>query len=373
MGKRLTHEEFIERVQKIKPTVEVLSEYKGAYEKVYFRCKICGHEWEAQANSMLKGLSGCRKCAGSLSYSNEEFLQKLKEVNENIIPLEEYTKNNIKIELECKICGHKWRTTPNKLLSQKTGCPKCAGQVSITTEDFINKMKKINPDIKVLEEFRGVDTKIKVKCNICGNIWEATPSHLKNGEGCPVCARNKLSKLFVKEKQKFIKEMEEIDPTIKIVGEYKNSKTKIKCKCKDCRYEWEALPSNLLRYRGCPSCSMSKGEKFIKYYLEQNSIDFEAQKRFPECKNIRELPFDFYLPKYNCCIEFDGQQHYAPATYFVKDEEKAEQIYKDTKARDLIKDNFCREHKIFLLRIPYWKVNNISEVLNEFLRNLGRI
>ena len=63
MGKRLTHEEFIERVQKIKPTVEVLSEYKGAYEKVYFRCKICGHEWEAQANSMLKGLSGCRKCA----------------------------------------------------------------------------------------------------------------------------------------------------------------------------------------------------------------------------------------------------------------------------------------------------------------------
>lgn len=154
MGKRLTHEEFIERVQKIKPTVEVLSEYKGAYEKVYFRCKICGHEWEAQANSMLKGLSGCRKCAGSLSYSNEEFLQKLKEVNENIIPLEEYTKNNIKIELECKICGHKWKTTPNKLLSQKTGCPKCAGQVSITTEDFINKMKEINPNIKVLEEFK---------------------------------------------------------------------------------------------------------------------------------------------------------------------------------------------------------------------------
>ena len=54
-------------------------------------------------------------------------------------------------------------------------------------------------------------------------------------------------------------------------------------------------------------------------------------------------------------------------------EEKAEQIYKDTKVRDLIKDNFCREHNIVLLRIPYWKVNNISEVLNEFLRNLGRI
>ena len=105
MGKKLTQEEFVKRVHKIKPTVEVLSEYKNTYEKIHFRCKICNHEWEAQANSMLKRLSGCRKCAGSLSYSNEEFLQKLKEVNENIIPLEEYTKNNVKIELECAVDG----------------------------------------------------------------------------------------------------------------------------------------------------------------------------------------------------------------------------------------------------------------------------
>lgn len=322
---------------------------------------------------MLKRLSGCRKCAGSLSYSNEEFLQKLKKINPNIELLEEYTKNNVKIEVKCKKCGYKWKVTPNKLLSSKSGCPKCAGQISMVTEQFREKLKSWNPNVTSIGEFKGVDVKTKIKCNICGHEWDTTPSHLKEGRGCPVCARKHLSSLYVKTQEEFIKEMKEIDPTIEIVGEYKNNKTKIKCKCKDCRYEWEASPSNLLKYRGCPACSMSKGEKFIKYHLEQNNIDFEAQKKFPKCKNIRELPFDFYLPKYNCCIEFDGQQHYAPATYFVKDEEKAEQIYKDTKMRDLIKDNFCKENNIVLFRIPYWKVNNISEVLDEFLRNLGRI
>lgn len=70
----MSQEDFVKKVSDKKPTVEVLSEYKGQDQKVLFKCKICGHEWEAQARSMLRGLSGCRKCAGSYSYSNEEFL-----------------------------------------------------------------------------------------------------------------------------------------------------------------------------------------------------------------------------------------------------------------------------------------------------------
>ena len=369
----MTQEEFIERVSKVKPTVEVLSEYKKINEKVRFRCKICNHEWEAQAKSMLIGSSGCRKCAGSLSYSNEEFLQKLEKVNPNIEPLEEYTKNRIKIKVKCKICGHIWEITPNKLLSAKRRCPNCTKQTRMTTEQFREKLKSWNPNVTSLGEFGGVDVKTKVKCNVCGNEWDVTPSHLKYGVGCPVCARKRLNDLLVKTQEEFIEEMEEIDPTIEVIGGYKNNRTKIRCKCKVCENEWDAMPMNLLRHRGCPSCSMSKGEKFIKHYLEQNNIKFEPQKKFSECKNIRRLPFDFYLPEYNCCIEFDGQQHYASAVYFVKDEDKAKQICEDTKARDLIKNNFCKENNITLLRIPYWKINTISKILDEFLRNLGRI
>lgn len=113
----MSQEVFIEKVKKIKPNIEILSEYKGRKEKVKLRCKICGHEWEAVGRSILQGAVGCRVCANSFSYSDEEFQKRLKEINSDIIPLEKYTKANVKIKLKCKKCGYIWATTPNKLLS----------------------------------------------------------------------------------------------------------------------------------------------------------------------------------------------------------------------------------------------------------------
>lgn len=166
--------------------------------------------------------------------------------------------------------------------------------------------------------------------------------------------------------------MKEIDPTIEIIGEYVNNRTKIKCRCKDCGNEWEATPSNLLKYRGCPACSASKGEKFIAYYLKENNIAFIPQKRFDDCKDKRALPFDFYLPSFNMCIEFDGQQHFNPDTYFGESEEKAKEDFERLKRRDNIKNNYCAKNNITLIRIPYWEVNNISVLLDKIF-NKGRI
>ena len=63
--------------------------------------------------------------------------------------------------------------------------------------------------------------------------------------------------------------MKDINPTIKIIGKYVNCKTKIKCKCLVCGTVWEATPSNLLKYRGCPACKRSSiGERIVAFYLE---------------------------------------------------------------------------------------------------------
>lgn len=143
---------------------------------------------------MLSGASGCRKCAGSYSYSNEEFLEKLKKINKNIEPLSEYVKNNQKIKLRCLVCSHEWETTPNKLLSSKTGCSKCAGQVSMSQQEFIDKMEKINLNIIVEGNFKGVDSKIELSCKLCGYKWKTTPSHLFKGTGCPNCSKERVKK-----------------------------------------------------------------------------------------------------------------------------------------------------------------------------------
>lgn len=72
------------------------------------------------------------------------------------------------------------------------------------------------------------------------------------------------------------------------------------------------------------------------------------------------MPFDFYLPDYNTCIEYDGELHYKAVDYFGGDD-----ALSNTKCRDEIKTQYCKENNIKLIRIPYWEFDNIEEILNR--------
>ena len=72
------------------------------------------------------------------------------------------------------------------------------------------------------------------------------------------------------------------------------------------------------------------------------------------------MPFDFYLPDYNTCIEYDGEQHFhtpnnKTSTYFTK--EKIDEI----QYRDSIKNQYCKDNNIKLIRIPYTDYNLLNE------------
>ena len=81
--------------------------------------------------------------------------------------------------------------------------------------------------------------------------------------------------------------------------------------------------------------------------------------------DINPLPFDFYLPQLNKCIEYDGGQHYFPVDFAGKGMEHAEEQFRKTQYRDKIKNDYCKNNGISLLRIPYFK--NVEEELNNFL------
>ena len=70
---------------------------------------------------------------------------------------------------------------------------------------------------------------------------------------------------------------------------------------------------------------------------------------FDKCKgNKRKLPFDFYLPDYNTCIEFDGKQHFESVDHFGGDEEFVKRL-----ENDKIKTEYCKNYNIQLIRIRY--------------------
>ena len=114
----------------------------------------------------------------------------------------------------------------------------------------------------------------------------------------------------------------------------------------------------------CRSCSSkeSVGEKVVAEYLEEHNIDFVREKKFPDCKDKRELPFDFFVPKYNLIIEFDGQHHY----YDVFGEEH----FKRTQYHDEIKNQYCKDNNIHLLRIPYWEGKNVDKLIGDKINNI---
>ena len=100
----------------------------------------------------------------------------------------------------------------------------------------------------------------------------------------------------------------------------------------------------------------SFGERKIATVLDSLDIDFIEQHVFLDCRSNknRVLYFDFFLPDYNCCIEFDGEQH-------EKGWKKDLSTLSDIQERDKIKDNYCKNNNIYLIRISYKDQNKISE------------
>ena len=105
---------------------------------------------------------------------------------------------------------------------------------------------------------------------------------------------------------------------------------------------------------------VSHGESFIEKFLKENDINYYKQKKFDECKNIRKLPFDFYLQDMNTCIEYDGKQHTHPITLFGGDDGLVKRI-----KNDKIKEEYCRNNNIRLIRVNY--KDNIKESLKNFI------
>lgn len=108
----------------------------------------------------------------------------------------------------------------------------------------------------------------------------------------------------------------------------------------------------------CGCLSKSVGEKKVKTQLELLQIKFEREKTFEECKNPKtncKLRYDFYLPDYNCCIEYDGYTHFIANGGWNTKENLQGILY-----RDEIKNNFCKNNNIRLIRIPYTDFNKID-------------
>lgn len=360
VGKKKTNEEYIQEVNIKNPNIEVVGAYINARTPIMHKCKIDNCEWLAMPTNILGG-KGCPMCRGHKKKSHIQYVSEVNNINPDIEVVGQYINSQTLILHRCKIDGYEWLAIPNNILRGR-GCPKCAGNIKITQEEYIKRVYKINPDIEVIGQYTNNNQPVLHRCRVDGNEWMAIPNNVLSGKGCPVCKKVLLSVANRKTHEEYVSEVAIINPTIEVIGQYNGTHMKILHKCLIDGAEWMATPHDILEGKGCPTCNMSCGENIVRNYLIQNKIKFSYNYTFDDCRNIKPLPFDFYLPEYNVCIEYDGEQHFKPIDVFGGAKEFYERI-----SRDKIKTDYCMNHNITLLRIPYDQ--DVKLILDDYFIN----
>lgn len=281
-----------------------------------------------------------------------------------------------KVVVTCDICKNEYETTYS-IISNNTEhtCKKCAPDMANKLRNKREANDKITIARKICEcngytlitnesDYEGVKGIIRFLCPKHGEQKMIFDNFLK-GHKCRECGYEAVGKKLKKSPDE-VKRIIESNNGNELLNknEYIDSQTnnlKIKCKCGNV---FIVSLSNYIKngVNRCKTCSQkeSKGELLIRKYLESNNIEYVQEKRFKDCKDIKPLPFDFYLPKYNLCIEFDGQYHYMP----IISDERLNSI----KAHDKIKNDYCLDKKIQLLRIPYYDGNYIQQILENIIK-----
>lgn len=255
----------------------------------------------------------------------------------------------------CPICGRTdWITKINAVRKGKPKCcAKCAGAKDL-------KGKRFGKLVALLKDNNANYSSWICKCD-CGNFKTLSVSSLSQGVmSCGCYQKEVTSQKSIKDLtgQKF-GHLKVIEPTDK---RYKKQVV-WKCRC-DCEnHTIIEIPGYNLRAgitKSCGKCrrNISFGEEKILKILKDGKINFETQKSFSDCinpKTNRHLHYDFYLPDYNACIEYDGQQHFRPSSLF-----GGQKAFETCQYLDKIKNEYCRKAKIKLIRISYKQDKKIN-------------
>jgi hypothetical protein len=237
----------------------------------------------------------------------------------------------------------------------------------LTKEIFVERAIKVHGDSYDYSKaiYTYYNRKLEIICKKHGSFFQQPNNHIFSKQGCKLCGNIKLSEKLSKSTKEFICELKLIYGDLFDYSEvnYSNQKSPVTLICNK-HSKFKRIPNFLLRGEAtCPKCqgNIPKGELFISNFLKENNLNFIPQHKFSDCKYKRCLPFDFYIPKLNLCIEFYGRQHYD-----YKHDFGGKSEFELVQIRDNIKQEYCKNNQIGLEIISYKE--NTQERLEDILK-----
>jgi len=206
--------------------------------------------------------------------------------------------------------------------------------------------------------------KLEVLHVACGRSWMVNFNRFVDcGDRCPRCnVKSPNVQLTSAEYRKRVEDQRGDEYVV--LEDYVTIDTKILHRHRTCGHEWRITPNNFFgNKQTCPVCvrkrTQSRGAEMVEKILKDLVLKYEVEKTMPGMRRRRLLRFDFYLPELNAAIEYD-YDHSRPFSEY--DEHKVQVVQE----RDSIKDAYCLEHGIPLLRIL--KDDNLEYSVRRFIR-----
>lgn len=298
----------------------------------------------------------------------------------NCILNDEYNGMNEKHNFTCS-CGKHFITTFAKFQNRgKTQCNSC-GRKRRADGDRLNysvvktRIEKYGCKLLSNTYTNYKDKNLDILC-YCGEVFKTSLACYENSKHqCNKCSQKQSNEYKNKYTINNVKELCTKNNSILLdynkSSEYIRTKDKATLFCSKCGKRFTTTLGYILlvnkyicndcAYESAPS---SNGELLVKSILDKNnSVTYKEQYSFDDCIDKTRLRFDFSVFKNSeiYLIEFDGIQHFTPFEYY-----GGIKKYNDIVRKDNIKNLYCKNNEIPLLRLKYNDVD-IEYKINEFL------
>lgn len=301
--------------------------------------------------------------------TTEKFIEKARLIHGDKYDysLVNYINSRTKVKIICNEHGVFEQNPRGHLVGQK--CIKCfvknrdfSSIRKSTQENFIEKSKEVHGDRYdySLVNYKNSQEEVEIICSKHGIFKQKPVYHINNKSNCPNCAMN-IRHHKTRKSDDFITKSKEVhgDKYDYSNVVYKNRRSNVEIICKK-HGHFSQTPGSHINGYGCNKCGINSiGENKLLNIFESKKIKYLHQHTFDNCKNIRKLPFDFYLEEHNVCVEFHGKQHFEPIDYF-----GGILSFKKQLKSDLIKEKYCKENKISLIIL--YKIGNKTYFVDLF-------
>ncbi|MDT2783126.1 DUF2726 domain-containing protein [Enterococcus asini] len=222
------------------------------------------------------------------------------------------------------------------------------------------------------EKYHSPNSVLEFRCKDCGNSFTCSFARLWRSRRCR-CQKCSATARRLKVEE-FANRLEEVHgDSIVIVGKFTGTMKPVMVTCASCHHTWFPMAYNLLNGTGCPKCAATRGERSIALTLKNRHCLYRSEYTFDTC-----IGTGGGMCRFDCAvldslgqsplllIEYDGIQHFEPVEFF-----GGQQGFEYRQRNDRIKDSYCKDHGIPLLRISYKQFDQIEQLVTDKLYELN--